>query len=173
MTPPRETVATATADDVPLCADDLARMKVAHIAAHAHDFTDELMTHDHRHGDRLLRPRVPFVDVEVSAADAGLVDLDQHIVDADFGLGHVLEPEAAFGFCFDEGFHGFGQHGVYSIILYIYPSSCKPYFGATSPSIAGSASLQRNAASRSTRQVPMPDSSAVFALHSAPRSSNA
>ena len=44
---------------------------------------DELVADRHRHGDGLLRPLVPLVDVDVGAADAGAQHLDQHVVDAD------------------------------------------------------------------------------------------
>ena len=32
--------------------------------------------------------------------------VDEHVVDAELRLGHILQPEAGFGFRFDEGFHG-------------------------------------------------------------------
>ena len=60
---------------------------------------------DHRHRDRLLRPGVPRVDVEVGAADAGLAHADQDVVDPDLRLGDVLEPEARLGPRFDERLH--------------------------------------------------------------------
>jgi hypothetical protein len=39
--------------------------------------------------------------VEVGAADAGVENADFDVVDSDFGLGYVLEPEAALGAAFD------------------------------------------------------------------------
>ena len=60
---------------------------------------------DHRHGDGLRRPVVPLVDVQVGAADAGAQDLDEHVVDAELRLGHVVEPEPAFGPALDQRFH--------------------------------------------------------------------
>ena len=41
----------------------------------------------------LLRPVVPFVDVQIGAADAGAVDADQDVVDADLRFGNVFEPQ--------------------------------------------------------------------------------
>ena len=64
------------------------------------------MPDDHRHGNRLLRPGVPFVDVQIGAADAGAQHLDQHVVDADGRPGHVLEPKSLGGFFLDECEHG-------------------------------------------------------------------
>ena len=48
-------------------------MKVVHVRADLDDLADELMPDDHRHRDRLLRPGVPFVDVQIGAADAGAI----------------------------------------------------------------------------------------------------
>jgi hypothetical protein len=43
--------------------------------------------------------------VEVCAADAGVRDADEDVVDADFGFGKVLELEASGTLGLDEGFH--------------------------------------------------------------------
>ena len=56
-------------------------------------------------GNRLLRPRVPRVDVQVGAADARLADSDQDVVDPDLRLRHVLEPEPRLGPRLDERSH--------------------------------------------------------------------
>jgi hypothetical protein len=44
--------------------------------------------------------------VQIRAADAGLVNLDQDVIDANRRLGRILQPKSAFWFRFDEGFHG-------------------------------------------------------------------
>jgi hypothetical protein len=50
--------------------------------------------------------------VDIGAADRGLEDADQHVVDADLGDRHILQPQAGRGVLLDEGFHGFrGFHG--------------------------------------------------------------
>ena len=92
MAPPGHAVAAAAADDVALAADDVARVEVAHVRADIDDLADELVPDHERHRNRLLRPGVPRVDVEVGAADAGLPHPDQHVVDADLRLRDVLEP---------------------------------------------------------------------------------
>lgn len=52
-------------------------------------------------------PGVPFVDVAIGAADAGVGDGDEHVAGADLGDGRVgLEPEAGFVFEFADGEHG-------------------------------------------------------------------
>ena len=75
-------VAAAAADDVALAADDVAGVEVAHVRPDRDDLADELVADRHRHRDRLLRPGVPLVDVQVGAADAGAADADQDVVDA-------------------------------------------------------------------------------------------
>jgi hypothetical protein len=117
-----EAVAAATADDVALGADDLAGMEVVHVGADGDDLADELMPDDHRHRNGLLRPGVPFVDVQVGAADAGFADLDEDIIDADLRLRDILEPESALRFGFDECFHGCGG------ILDEHPINWQPLF---------------------------------------------
>ena len=67
------------------------------------------MPDDHRDRDRLLRPLVPLVNVQIGAAEAGFLHADEHIVQIDFGLRHVFEPETRAGFTFDEGFHDRGR----------------------------------------------------------------
>src|SRR5437870_100380 len=78
-------IAAAAADHVPLTADDLAGVKVFDVRAGLHDLANEFMAHDERYGDRFLSPGIPFIDMQVSAADASAQDLDEHIVDADRG----------------------------------------------------------------------------------------
>lgn len=58
-----------------LGADDFAGMEIIHVGADGDDFAHELMPHDHWHRDRLLRPCVPFVNVQVGPADAGFATL--------------------------------------------------------------------------------------------------
>ena len=56
------------------------------------------MANDHRNRDRLCRPFIPIVDVDVCATDRRVVYLDQHIVRTDHrdvGMGY---PQAFAGF---------------------------------------------------------------------------
>jgi hypothetical protein len=43
--------------------------------------------------------------MHVRAADPRAVHVDEHVVDADLGLGHVLQPKARFAFSFNQCFH--------------------------------------------------------------------
>ena len=88
-------VAAAAADDMALAGDDHAGRVIVDVVADLDDLADEFVADHHRHRDRLLRPFVPFVDVQIGAADRGALHLDLDVVDAGLGLGHVLEPEAA------------------------------------------------------------------------------
>ena len=54
-----------------------------------------------------MAPFVPVPNVEVGAADAGGFDLDEHIVRARFGNGHIFDNKAWGCFGFADGFHGF------------------------------------------------------------------
>src|SRR6187402_12023 len=80
-------------------------MKIRYVGTDLHDLADEFMSHDHRHRDRLLRPGIPLIDVNVGAADAGAIHVDKHVVDAYFGPGNIFEPETRLRIAFDEGFH--------------------------------------------------------------------
>ena len=105
MPPTRHAVATASADHVPLAADHVADLEVAHVGAERDDLADELVADHHGHWDRLLSPCIPAVDVQVGAADPRLVHADQHVVDADLGLGDVLQPQSLRGLRLDERLH--------------------------------------------------------------------
>src|SRR5687767_10539579 len=115
-----QTVAATSANDMPFRADDVTQMEIIHVRADLHDFADKFVTDHHRHWDRLLRPRVPFVNVQVGAADSGLVNPDEHIIDPTLRLGDILEPETGFRLRFDEGFHDFtisARRLIYKILL--------------------------------------------------------
>ena len=55
----------------PFAGDDFAGVKILDVGADLDDLADEFMPDDERHGDGLLGPGVPFVDVQIGAADAG------------------------------------------------------------------------------------------------------
>ena len=82
------------AGDVAFAGDALADLETLHLAADLRHHAHEFVAHGHGHGDGLLRPGVPVVDVDVGAADGGLLDLDEQVVGPDLGFGHVLQPDA-------------------------------------------------------------------------------
>ena len=103
-------VTAASTDDVPFAADDFTGMKIVDVGTDGDYFANEFMTDDQGHGDGALGPFVPVMNVQVGAADASAENADENIVNADFGFGDVFDPEAGFGFAFDESFHFF-QYG--------------------------------------------------------------
>ena len=105
VAPAGEAVAAAAADDVALARDEVARPEVGDVGPDLDDLTDELVADDERRLDRAGRPRVPRLDVEVGPADAGLVDPDQDVVDADDRDRHVAQVEARAWAGLDQGEH--------------------------------------------------------------------
>ena len=93
---------------------DVTHRKPSDILAYLDDLACVLMTTDHRHLNGFLRPVVPVVNVNVSAADGSLVDFDENFVSRNLGDRHVLEPQALLGALFDKGFHlGFRHASCY------------------------------------------------------------
>src|ERR1700760_4367454 len=105
MAPSGEAVAAAPAGDVSLAAYDVAGMKVVHIRADFHNFADKLMADHHGHRNSLLRPLVPIVDMDIGAADAGVADTDEHVIDAELRFGNILQPQAALAAALLQCFH--------------------------------------------------------------------
>src|ERR1035438_752927 len=105
MPPAGHAVAAASADDVTLPTDPVANLEVCHVRADLHNFADKLMADHQRNGDRLLRPTVPLIDVQVCAADCRQQNADFHIVDAQLRLLNVFNPQTALGAGFNKSFH--------------------------------------------------------------------
>ena len=91
---------------MPLAAHDLTRKEVFYIGTDLDNFPDELVPDNHWHRNSPLSPRVPFVNVQIGATNAGLENPDEHIVDAHRRLRNILQPKPRLGFRFDERFHG-------------------------------------------------------------------
>ena len=94
------------ADHVALARHALADLEPPDIGAEFGDLARIFVADRHRRRDRLLRPLVPVEDMDVGAADAGLVDLHQHVVGADLGDRLLREPQARLRLFLDEGAHG-------------------------------------------------------------------
>src|SRR5262245_25171549 len=63
----RQAVPAAAAYDVPFTADNLAGIEVSYIRANLNDAPDKFVPDHHRHRNRLLRPVIPFVNVDIGA----------------------------------------------------------------------------------------------------------
>jgi hypothetical protein len=100
-----EAVPAMTANDMALSRDELAFLKITHRAADLLDHTDKFMSDHHRHGNRLLSPRVPIIDMDVGPADGAFLDTNQDIVRPDLGDGDFLKAKARFGIPFDQSLH--------------------------------------------------------------------
>ena len=102
---PRAAVAAVAAHDVAFAGNALPDFEMVDVFADFFDVPDVFVPDDHRHGNRLLRPLVPLVDVDVRAADGGFLDANQNVVRPAFGFGNVHELQARFRFIFYESFH--------------------------------------------------------------------
>jgi len=71
MTPAGETVSAASANHMALAADDVTGEEIHYIRSNLDDLPDKFMADRHGHGDGLLRPSVPFVNMHVRTADPG------------------------------------------------------------------------------------------------------
>ena len=70
------------------------------------DLAAEFVSDGQRHWNRITRPVIPLIDMDVGASYCSAFDADQDIVVSDRGLIDILEPDAAFGLRFDECAHG-------------------------------------------------------------------
>ena len=93
MPAPGAAIAAEAAGDVALARHAVAEAETAHLLPHLDHFAHIFVADLHRHGNRLLRPVVPFPDVDVGAADRGLADPDHDVVVPDLGLLHAGERE--------------------------------------------------------------------------------
>ena len=89
-------VAAVAAGYVPFAGDAVADTDVAHAAANIDDFADIFMPDDQGRADVFPRPVVPFVNVQVGAANGYFPDFDQYIVHVRLRNGHVFHPNAGF-----------------------------------------------------------------------------
>ena len=55
---------------MPFTGYQFARMKIVDVGTHLDDLSDELMADRHGNRDRLARPIVPIVDVDIRAANS-------------------------------------------------------------------------------------------------------
>jgi len=101
-----EAIAAMSANDVPSPLTIIPDLNSVTFRANGGNFADKFVADRHRNRDGRFRPIVPFIDMEVRAADAGLEHLDEHVVLIPYsGVGMSSEPQAAFCFAFYERFH--------------------------------------------------------------------
>src|SRR5690606_3288041 len=78
--PPGAAVPADAAGDMSFCRDPISCCKRALVAAALDDLAGKLVADRRRHGNRLLRPVVPVVDMDVRAAYGGTTHLDENVV---------------------------------------------------------------------------------------------
>ena len=98
-------VAAVAAGDMALAGDALADREARDARAKLGDLADILMADDLWGLDVLLRPLVPFVDMDVGAADRGLVDLDENFSGARHRNRHLPQLQSGAGCGFYNGIH--------------------------------------------------------------------
>src|SRR5581483_1078418 len=94
---PRAALEAHPAGDVALGGDVVADGDVADELAAVDDRPRELVAERQRRLDPPLRPLVPAVDVQVGAADARGLDLDEHLVRRRSRHRDLVEPQALLG----------------------------------------------------------------------------
>src|SRR5262249_33667618 len=104
--PAGKTISAAAAHDVAFTADHVAYVEVGHIGADLDNAAHELVSDHHGDGYGFLRPGVPFVNVQVGAANAGAQNFDKHVIDAAGGHGNFVQPQADVGFLLNQSPHG-------------------------------------------------------------------
>ena len=88
-----------------LAGDALADREARDARAKLGDLADILMADDLWGLDVLLRPLVPFVDMDVGAADRGFVNFDQNFSGARHGNRHLPQFQTGAGCGFYNGIH--------------------------------------------------------------------
>src|SRR5215207_10712813 len=79
MAPAGATVATPATDQMSLAADEIAYRNVGDAGANLNHLATEFMAHRHGRVQSLPRPFIPRLDVQIGAANACGLNLDQHI----------------------------------------------------------------------------------------------
>src|SRR6266849_8061878 len=107
MTASSEAVSTMPASNVSFADDKISRRKSSHVIAGKIDNPNKFMPDGHRHGNRLLRPRVPVIYMNVSPADRRFDHANEHIVASDSRNGDFFQPKTGLAFAFHDGLHCF------------------------------------------------------------------
>ena len=100
MPSPGQAVAAPSTNHMAFAADDVARIEVINIRSDFDNFPDKFMPNRHGDRNRLLRPIVPLINMDVRSADAGVSDTDQDIIDTDVGFWNLFKPKSRLRFTF-------------------------------------------------------------------------
>ena len=98
-------VAAMSANDMTLAAYKVAHLEYRAFTLDFYDFAHELMTDNHRSLYGVLRPLVPFVNVNVRAANSGFVNFNECLTLFDYGDFRLLKPKSFFSMSLYECVH--------------------------------------------------------------------
>ena len=93
------------ADDVSFTGDEIAWRESLDPFTDALHHANKFMPDDHWHRDRLLRPGIPVVNVDVGPTDRSFFDPNEHVIVAHLRHGDFLQPETWFCLAFDQRLH--------------------------------------------------------------------
>jgi hypothetical protein len=100
-------ISAVAADYMAFAGNSLSDGQALHAPAQFGYLTHEFMAHVHRNRYGLLGPFIPLVDVDIGAADRGLIDLYEDLVVRYNWFRNLFKPEAFFAVFFNESFHKF------------------------------------------------------------------
>ena len=93
------------ADDMALGGNKIALAYLRHVASHGHDMAAQLVTHHQGRVDALARPFIPFVDVQIGAADGRSAHFDQCVLWPERRNRNLAQDHAWRLFRFHDGLH--------------------------------------------------------------------
>ena len=99
------TIAAYAAGNVTFRRHPIANRKSFDFAATLDNLAEKLVTNCGGNFDRVARPVVPLINMDVGAANSSAFDANQNVVMPNRRSGYVLHPDAAFGFGLDQRFH--------------------------------------------------------------------
>src|SRR5579884_2810985 len=70
----------------------IAAMAANHVPLSTDNLTDKFMADHERYRNGLLRPIIPFINVEIGSANARAPHSNEHVIDADLRHFHFFKP---------------------------------------------------------------------------------
>src|ERR1019366_10825013 len=105
VAPAGQAVRAAAANHMALAAAQFPDSEIGHIRADRDDLAHKFVADDQRDLNGRLGPGIPFVNMQVGAADSGQKNADFDVIDANLRFGNLFEPKATTWFAFYKSFH--------------------------------------------------------------------
>src|SRR5580700_5130956 len=102
MPTPGQTVSASSANDMSFTRHDHAGLKIDHMTSHRFNDADKLVANLHRRRNSPLRPAIPFIDVDIGAANGSAENPDQNIEVAGRRHRDFFQPKPPTALSFDE-----------------------------------------------------------------------